>query len=144
MAAPDITGFVNAQANLRRGTGAQITFKVPVVPTWPGGTKINPITGEPYDSLAKRTNSGWTDVVKTCGIILKQGSPLRPQSDTEIVALGEMSGMDIILDLAESDYPDVEGAKEMSVHGLDYSIREFKPFGLGSVIYRRLVYGEQK
>jgi hypothetical protein len=143
MAAIDIAGFIEAQANLRVVGGAPVIFKVPTAPTWPEGTKINPITGLPYDATVKQENAAWTEVTKTCLVILKQGSPLRPQSDTDVVALGEVSGMDIILDIAQSDYEDVETAKEMHVNGLDYSIREAKPFSLGGQVYRQLVYGEQ-
>src|SRR2546421_2186452 len=43
--APNMPGFIEAQANLRTRMGAPVTFKVPVTKTWPGGTKINPDTG---------------------------------------------------------------------------------------------------
>lgn len=144
MAAPNTTGFLGAQASLRDQLGAPVSFKVPVAPAWPGGTKINPDTGEPYDATIKRTNAPFTEVVKTALIILKQGSPLRPQSDTQTVALGEMSGMDIIIDLDAGDYAAVKDASEMIVAGLEYRIREFKPFSLGGSIYRYLVYGMER
>lgn len=142
--APDTPSFIEAQAALRAEMGAPVTFKVPVKPVWPEATKINPNTGEPYDATINPTSAPFTEVVKTCLIILKQGSPLRPQSDTQAAASGEMSGMDIILDLAASDYVEVENASEMTVNGLPYRIREFKPFSLGGVLYRWLVYGMQR
>lgn len=141
--APDVPAFIEAQANLRVTLGAPVTFKVPVAKTWPGGTKINPDTNLPYDATIQPTSATFTEVVKTCLVILKQGSPLRPQSDAEIVALGEMSGMDIILDLAAVDKPEVEAASQMVVNTLTYHIREFKPFSLGGILYRWLVYGEE-
>lgn len=143
MAVADVTGFVAAQANLRSMLGEPITFKVPVVKTWPGGTKINPDTKLPYDSTIKQTSAEFTNVIKTCLVILKQGSPLRPQADTQVVAAGELSGMDIILDLAAVDMTAVEDAAEMTSQGLDYRVEEFKPFSLAGVLYRWLVYGKQ-
>lgn len=143
-AEPNVTAFVEADKRLREKLGAKITFMVPVAPTWPEGTKINPDTDEPYDPTIERTNDPFTEVVKTCLIILKQGSPLRPQADTMQAASGEMSGMDIILDLGDYDYADVVDASEMNVNGFAYRVREFKPFSLGEIIYRYLVYGQER
>lgn len=143
MSAPDITGFIEAQDNLRVATGGTVTFKVPQVPTWPEGTKINPDTGLPYDATILPATADFTTVVKTCGIIKKQASPLRPQPDTVSSPIGLESGMDIILDMAESDYADVEEAFEFAVETLDYKLVEAKPFSLGGTRYRWLIYGEQ-
>lgn len=144
MAAPNVEGFVNAQADLRARLGSPVVFKVPVVPTWPGGTKLNPTTGEPYDATIKRTNPPFTEITKTCLVILKQASPLRPQSDSQQEPTGEMSGMDIIIDIADADYADVENASEMVVNGLTYRVREAKPIGLAAERYRRLIYGMER
>jgi hypothetical protein len=136
-------GFVEAQESLRSVLGAPVIFKIPNEKTWPEGTKINPDTGYPYDSTIKQTDAEFTEMTKTCLVILKQASPLRPQSDTMIEASGEMSGMDIILDVAHTDYLDIEGAVQMTVNGLDYKVREAKPVQIAGQIYRELVYGEQ-
>lgn len=144
MHAPNVAGFTAAQANLRKALGTPITFKTPVAPTWPGGTKIDPDTALPYDATIKRANAPFTTAIKTCLIILKQGSPLRPQSDTQSAPVGEMSGMDIIIDLAAEDYADVKAASEVVVNGLEYRIREFKPFGFAGTVYRYLVYGMER
>lgn len=144
MPTADVAGFVAAQANLRATLGAPITFKVPIAEVWPEGTKINPDTGEPYDSTIKPTSDPYTDVVKTCLIILKQGSPLRPQPDTVSSPLGEVSGMDIIIDISTGDYEDVEDASEMLAQGKLYRIREAKPFSLAGQGYRYLIYGMEK
>lgn len=144
MASPNIEGFVAAQANLRGLMGQAVIFKVPVAQVWPGGTKINPDTGEPYDATIKPTNAPFTEVVKTALVILKQASPLRPQSDTRDEPSGEMSGMDIIIDISTADFADVKDASEMVVNGLAYRIRETKPFGLGTVLYRYLIYGMER
>lgn len=144
MAAPNIEGFAAAQDNLRAHLGQLVTFKVPVAPTWPEGTKINPDTDEPYDATIKRTDGGFTTVVKRVLVIIKQASPLRPQSDTKNEPSGEMSGMDITLDVSAADFADIANASEMVVNSLSYRIREVKPFGLGDVIYRYLVYGMER
>ena len=144
MAAPNIEGFVSAQTNLRSTLGSPVIFKVPVAPTWPEGTKLNPTTGEPYNATIKRSNAPFTEVTKTCLVILKQASPLRPQSDTQQEPTGEMSGMDIIIDIAEADYADVEDASEMVVNTLNYRVKEAKPIGLAGQRYRRLIYGEER
>ncbi len=143
-AEPNATAFVEADKNLREKLGTNITFKVPVAPVWPEHIKINPDTGEPYDPTIERTNDPFTEVVKKCLVILKQGSPLRPQADTMQAASGEMSGMDIILDLGSYDYADVVDASEMTVNGFAYRMREFKAFSLGETIYRYLVYGQER
>lgn len=144
MLAPSVDTFIERQAYLRETTGSPVVFKIPVAAVWPGGTKLNPTTGEPYDATIKPTSAAFTDVTKTVGIILKQGSPLRPQPDTQFSAAGEMSGMDIILDVAESDYPDVEAATEIVANGLTYRVEEAKPFSIHGIIYRRLIYGEER
>lgn len=144
MSAPDVTGFVNAQAGLRSQLGLEVVFKVPIAEVWPGGTKINPDTGEPYDPTIKPTSDPFTELTKRCLVILKQASPLRPQSDSENEASGEMSGMDIIVDIAETDYAEVEDATEMIVNELNYRIRETKPFALADTRYRRLIYGQER
>jgi hypothetical protein len=144
MAAPDVTGFIAAQANLRSSLGSPVIFKVPVAQTWPEGTKINPDTGEPYDATIKPTSAAFTEVTKVGLVILKQASPLRPQADTQESAVGEMSGMDIIIDLAESDFADVENASEMIVNNLTYRVREAKPVGFAGQRYRRLIYGQER
>lgn len=141
MTTANVQGFVDAQANLRTTLGAAVTFKVPVTKTWPEGTKLNPDTGLPYDATIKQTSAEFTDVIKTCLIIAKQGSPLRPQSDTRTTAAGDLSGMDIILDLADDDQADVEESVEMVVNGLTYRVEEMKPFSLAGDRYRWLVYG---
>lgn len=141
MATANIQGFIDAQASLRTMFGAAVTFKVPVTKTWPEGTKINPDTNLPYDSTIQETSAEFTDVVKTCLIIAKQGSPLRPQADTRTTAAGDLSGMDIILDIAEADKEDVNEAVEMIVNTLTYRIEEMKPFSIAGEGYRWLVYG---
>lgn len=139
----DVGGFVEAQANLRETFGAPVTFKVPVTKEWPEGTKINPDTELPYDATIQPTSAEFTEIIKTCLVILKQGSPLRPQADTHVVAAGEMSGMDIIIDIADMDKGAVEDASQMTVQGLDYRVEEFKPFSLSGGRYRWLIYGMQ-
>lgn len=134
---------MEAEARHRVQLGSPIIFKLPVAPTWPGGTKINPITNLPYDPTIVRTSVAFTEVTKTCLIILKQGSPLRPQADTKVTARGEESEMDMIIDMAESDYQEVKLATEMVVNGLNYQIKERKPFAIGGIIYRSLVYGQE-
>lgn len=144
MAVPNVEGFTAAQAGLRTQLGAPVIFKVPVVQAWPGGTKINPDTGEPYDATIKPTSAPFTEITKTCLVILKQASPLRPQADTQEAAVGQVSGMDIIIDIAESDYADVEAATEMVVNTLAYRIKEVKPISLAGQRYRRLIYGQER
>lgn len=139
---PPISSFVEAQNELREKMGTPITFKIPIPPTYAEGVKINPDTGEPYEALAPRTNAEFEDVVKTCLIIQKQASPLRPQADTQMVAAGERLGLDIIVDIATADYDAVEAATEMLINGLEYRVREAKPFSTGDTVYRYLIYGQ--
>jgi hypothetical protein len=141
---PDLAGFFAATRQHRAAFGSPCVFHVPVVAAWPGGTKINPDTGRPYDATAVRTNAGFTDITKTVNIILKQGSPLRPQADAQFEEAGMLSGMDIILDLDAADYAAVQGAVEFTIVTLNYKLEEFKPFELGGTMYRYLVYGMEK
>lgn len=136
-----LPGFFAATRRLRTEFGSPCVFHVPVAPTWPGGTKINPDTGRPYDATAVRLNAAFTDVTKTVLIILKQGSPLRPQADANFAEAGLMSGMDIILDLDALDKTDVGAASEFTIGTVDYKLEEFKPFELGGTLYRWLIYG---
>ena len=117
----------------------------PEAATWaeiPPKTKINEDTGLPYDSTIAQESPEFTEVTKTCLVIKKQGSPLRPQADTETTAEGEGSGIDIIIDIAQEDYEAVEDASYMLVEGLDYKVKEAKPFSIGGKVYRQLVYGQ--
>jgi hypothetical protein len=141
---PDITGFQTEARNLRENFGSPVTFHVPQAPTWPAGTRINPDTGKPYSPMVEQTNAEFADVVKTALVILKQGSPLRPQADSHWDEVGLMSGMDIILDVDSDDYADIEDATEFTIFELRYTVEEFKPFGLAGQLYRYLVYGMEK
>lgn len=141
---PDIAGFIAASQELRTNFGSTVTFHVPNAPAWPAGTQINPDTGRPYSPMVKQTNPEYTDVTKTALIILKQGSPLRPQADERFTEAGLLSGMDIILDLDATDQAAVEGATEFTVNGDTYTLEEWKPFSLANQVYRYLVYGMEK
>lgn len=141
---PDIAGFRAAAKQLRAQFGSPCLFSIPVAATWPGGTKINADTGRPYDATVVRTNAAFTTTTKTVLIIMKQGSPLRPQPDATFAEPGLMSGMDIILDLDNDDYAAVQNASEFTIDTLDYKVEEFKPFGLAGQLYRWLVYGMQR
>lgn len=141
---PDINGFIAASQFLRTQFGNNITFSIPQPPTWPGGTRINPDTGEPYSAMAVRTNAEFTTASITALVILKEASPLRPQSDTKVSEVGLMSGMDIILDLDASDYPTVQNAVEFVYSGRHYRIEEWKPFEVANITYRWLCYAEEK
>jgi hypothetical protein len=140
---PDTTSFLEAQASLRAKLGTPVVFKTPTTPQWPAGTKLNSVTGEPLDPTIKQENAEFTETTKTCLIIKKQASPLRPQSDTQVSAVGFGSGLDIIVDIAQSDYEDVEAATDMLIEGLNYQVRETKPFAIAGTLYRQLIYAEQ-
>ena len=144
MSKPNVEGFIAAQANMRSELGAEVTFKVPVAQVWPEHAKINPTTQQPYDPTILPTSDPFTEIVKRCLVIIKQASPLRPQADTQAAPTGEMSGMDIILDVAQADYEEVEEASEMIINGLEYRVREVKPVSLGGVLYRYLIYGQER
>lgn len=141
---PDIAGFRTAAVAMREQLGSKATFRIPVAQTWPGGTRINPDSGLPYDATVKPTSEPFTNIEKTILIIMKQGSPLRPQSDTFWEQAGDLSGMDIIVEIGPVDYADVKEASEMTINGLHYKIEEAKPFSLASSVYRYLVYGKER
>lgn len=142
--APNTAGFFEAHKRHRAAFGSPCVFHVPVVPSWPAGTKINPDTGRPYSATAVRSNAEFTDVTKTVLVILKQGSPLRPQADTHWEEAGLLSGMDIILDIDADDYPVVAEAVEFTINTLNYRVEETKPFELSGTRYRWLIYGMEK
>ncbi len=139
-ATPDIAGFQAAADNLRQLTGDTITFIVPQPPVWPAGTRINPDTGVPYDAMVQPTNAP-VEVTIKASVIMKEGSPLRPQADTQISPAGEMSGMDIILDIAAADFASVQGATDFIYSSRTYRVEEWKPFAMDDVTYRYLCYG---
>lgn len=148
----DVAGFVAAQQDLRQQGGNDIIFSVPVTPTWPAGTKINPDTGEPYDAMVVRSNAEFTTVTVRCLVLLKEGSPLRPQADTHFAEPGLMTGMDIILDIdaalragqSQTDYTTVSDATEFQYASKNYAVDEWKPFELGGTLYRYLCYGQER
>jgi hypothetical protein len=143
-AAPNIAGFIEAAVRLRREAGTDVAFKVPVTDIWPEGTKVNPDTGQPFDPTIKPTSDPFTVITKRALIIAKQGSPLRPQSDTYWEQAGMLTGMDIILDVGAEDFAEIEDASEMTVNTLNYKIEEAKPFAVDGTIYRWLVYGRER
>lgn len=141
---PDLSDYFAATRMLRTQLGGQCTFHVPQPPEWPAGTRINPDTQEPYSAMVVRTNPEYVDVVKTVLIILKQGSPLRPQTDERFAEAGMLSDMDIILDVDSNDYADVQAASKFTINGLNYRLEEWKPFSLGNTMYRYLCYGMEE
>jgi hypothetical protein len=140
---PDIAGFMAASRQMRELFGSPVTFKVPQDPVWPAGTAINPDTNQPYDAMIVRTNPPDVEIVKTCLLILKEGSPLRPQSDVRYQPVGVLEAMDIILDVDSADWPDVSSASDFTVNSKTYVVEEFKPFSLNGQLYRYLVYGAE-
>lgn len=138
--APNIDGFKDAMQRLRTVTGSVVTFLVKQTPTWPPGTEIDPMTNRPYDpSVQPLSGGGYDEVQKTCGVIFKDASRLRPGADTRFEPAGEFSGMDAILDLDSADYADVQDASRVRVFDLTFKIEEWKPGGLTS-LDRYLVY----
>lgn len=142
--APNTTGYFAAAKRHRQSFGSPCVFHVPVAPAWPAGTKINPDTGKPYNATAVRLNAEFIDIEKTVLVILKQGSPLRPQADTHWEEAGLLSGMDIILDVDADDWPDVTDAVEFTINTLNYRVEEAKPFELAGTRYRWLIYGMER
>lgn len=141
---PSVEAFVAAQSNMRSLLGTTAQFLIPLGAVWAEGTRINPDSGLPYDATIQPVGDAFTTVEKTILIIVKQGSPLRPQSDTFWEQAGDMTGMDIIVDIDASDMADVEDASEMTINGLRYKIEEAKPFSMASTLYRYLIYGKER
>lgn len=141
--APDIAGFIAAQDELRTNLGSSVTFRTPIAPAWPAGTKINPDTGEPYSPMVKRTNAEFTEQTVQALIIVKQGSPMRPQADTQVEEVGLLPGMDIILDVDDEAKALVGDASQFVVNGQDFKVEEWKPFSVKDQVYRHLVYGQE-
>jgi hypothetical protein len=141
---PDVQGFIAASQQLRQNFGSIATFSLPVSPVWPDDTAINPDTGAPYDAMVVRSNASYTTVDLTVLVIVKQGSPLRPQSDTEWEPAGDLSGMDIILDIDALDYASVQEATEFAINDLNYKLEEWKPFSMANDMYRYLCYGRER
>lgn len=136
--------FIEASNRLREQLGTNVQFQIPTAPVWPEGTAIDPDTELPYDAAIAQTNDVFTVVEKKILVILKQGSPLRPQADTYWEPGGDMAGMDIIIDINGGDYADVEAGTEMIVNTLRYKIEECKPFSIAGEIYRWLIYGKER
>lgn len=140
---PNIAGFKDAMGRLRQQSGGPVTFRVPQTPVWPLGTQINPLTQRPYDpGIQPTSGGGYDEVTKTCGVIFKDASKLRPGSDARFEPGGEFSGMDCIVDLDFADYPAVENATHARIFRDEFKIVEWKPGGLTSQD-RYLVYMEE-
>jgi hypothetical protein len=141
---PNIDGFIEATRRLRGAMGNQVTFHVPQQPQWPAGTRINPDTGVPYDAMLVRENAEFSDIVVTVGVVLKEASPLRPQSDVRFEPAGLLENMDVILDVDADDYAAVKDATEFTYADHRYRLVEWKPFEVAGMRYRWLAYGQER
>lgn len=122
-------GFQDAQRRLRAETGIDATFHIPVAPTWPGGTKLDPETGRPYDPVVQpTTGGGFSDVTKKVG---KAVGTLNDDNDTPIGIMADAEGV-LMVDV--DDVASVGTATEVTVSNVRYKITQKRPRGLTRVM----------
>lgn len=139
---PDIAGFLDAQNRLRDNMGHDVDFMVRVPAVWPEDVALDD-DGSPYDPTVEPLSGGGLEAVtKRVGVIYKQASPMRPGAATRFEPIGEMSGIDLILDVNAADRADIQTAVQVWLNEQRFKIVEWVPGGLGK-IDRYLVYGQE-
>lgn len=120
--APDLAAFKDAQDRLNQAMGQLVTFFVPGVPVWPGGTMLDPETNTPYDPTVVPISGG--DPV---GVEIRVTVVYAPIGGTDDVIEGP-SGVRhderVSLLIQEADYPAVEEATTFVLDDLTYRISE--------------------
>lgn len=142
--APDIQGFVTAQARLRETTGVDAVFHVPQAPTWDPDEPIDPETGRPYDPFAQPTAGGDdVDEIVRCGLVGAMVTGSVPRDDVSRPAIGPIASDDVALDMDPADYLRVQEAREVTILGHRYRVQEMRPDGLADTITRYFVYAQR-
>lgn len=120
---PDLDGFIAAQQRLRTTMGRDAIFRIPVTPSWPAGTPLDPQTGRPYDpTVEPESGGGFTTIVKRVALVFR---PIRvnvedPLGDDE--RGGMRSAESMAMGIAEEDFIDVQGATQVTIQGRDFKI----------------------
>lgn len=120
---PDIAGFQEAQQRLRDLMGVEVTFKIPVDPTWPAGTPLDPQTGRPYDpTVEPESGGGFDEVVKTVGLVFR---PIKVNVEDPVgdeVQGGIRHGESMALSVSVPDYADIQDAAQVDLEGTEYRV----------------------
>lgn len=127
MAAPDVSGFLDALDRLRADLGTEVTFRIPVAAVWPSGTQLDPETGRPYDpTIDPISGGGYQDVVKTAAlasVLIRRGAEAEIGGD---VTGGIRRATNVAANVAAADHPDVAGATQFVVNGNNYKIVDWE------------------
>jgi hypothetical protein len=138
---PDIQGFQEAMARGRDFLGQDVTFHVPVAPTWPADVALDPETGRPYDPTAVPSSGGGeTDVVIHVGVV----SPVLTVAARDAVEAdfqGVVRTNKAALDVALSDEAAIHNAVAFTLDGIRYHVTDGLEHGLTEPD-RYLVFGE--
>lgn len=134
---PDLSGFREAQDDLRARFGVSATFRTPVAPEYPPGTVLDPETGAPMDVLLTAVET-FDDVAVQAQFIrgVEGASPERSG------VLGQLSEGEAVLIVGTADFASIEDATFAVVFGETYTIRSIRPDGLGATAHRYIVHLE--
>lgn len=132
MPVPDTAGFRAAQDWFREQVGEDIPFHVPTAKVYPAGTQLDPETGEPYDPTIEQESGGeWTDVTKKVHVVFR---PIHVNLEDPVGGQHQGGGLrratSLVLDLALTDFEEVEAATEATVNDVRYKITEFEKDGI--------------
>lgn len=139
---PDITGFQEAQRRLRDKLGRVVKFYTPTPSSYPAGTALDPITGDPYDPTIDPTGSGYVVASAKVATVFAPLKTIRRDS-TAGDAMGYRSIMNKDLIVDASDYPLCSGATMYELDDEFWTIVAVKADGVGAK-QRYLVFGEDR
>jgi hypothetical protein len=127
---PDIAGFEQAMEQARSVFGQPVTFHIPQPTVWPADTPIDEDTGQPFDPTVEPESGGeFVDVPKTVLVIYHAIGPglEAPQASEPA---GVLRGETAVLDVALSDYPDIEPATEVTIQNTRYTVEDRQDDGV--------------
>lgn len=122
---PNMDGFAAAQKRLRQFMGTEVIFRIPVDPSWPVDTPLDPQTNRPYDpTVEPESGGGFTTVTKTIALVFR---PIHVNVEDPVgsdVSGGIRGEESIAMAISDDDYPDVEFATRAHVGDIEYKITQ--------------------
>jgi hypothetical protein len=125
---PDLAGFAEAQQRHRTKFGEDVVFLGEVTAVFPGGTPLDPETGDPYDPALQPTSSGQASAVVRCTVAWRSASEEGGGS-----AGGWFEAMHITLSADIAERAKIDGKMYARVRGIRYLITQAEPDGIAGV-----------
>lgn len=135
---PDLSGFREAQDDLRARFGVPVTFRTPVAASYPPGTTLDPQTNRPMDPLLTAVTT--YDDVAVQGQFIRGVESASPEIST---VLGRMSEGEAAVIVGTGDLAAIQDAEWAVVHGESYKVQSVRPDGIGTTVHRYIVHLEE-